>query len=181
MKLIVGLGNIGKEYENTRHNVGFMVLDNYLKDVKWSSKFNAYYYEKNCGGEKVIFIKPTTYMNNSGLAVGQFVSYYNISLNDLLIIQDDLDQSIGKYKLKFHSSSGGHNGIKSIISSLHSNDFPRLKIGISKKGDIIDYVLSKFSKVELEELKSNFSIFNEIIDSFIIRGIDKTMNEYNKK
>lgn len=183
MKLIVGLGNPGKEYENTRHNIGFMVLDDYLGNVKWSNKFNALYYECFIGIEKVIFVKPLTYMNNSGNAVGEFVRYYNIDMKDILIIQDDLDEEIGLYKLKINSSSGGHNGIKSIISSLGTQSFPRLKVGIGsvKKDEVIDYVLGKFSKKEMEILNNELSTFRKIIESFVNVGIDKTMNVYNTK
>ncbi len=183
MKLIVGLGNPGKEYENTRHNVGFMILDDYLGNVKWSNKFNALYYECFISIEKVIFVKPLTYMNNSGNAVGEFVRYYNIEVKDILIIQDDLDEEIGLYKLKLNSSSGGHNGIKSIISSLGTQSFPRLKVGIGsvKKDEVIDYVLGKFSKREMEILNNEFSTFRKIIESFVNVGIDKTMNVYNTK
>ncbi len=183
MKLIVGLGNPGKEYENTRHNIGFMVLDNYLGNVKWSNKFNALYYECFISTEKVIFVKPLTYMNNSGNAVGEFVRYYNIGMKDILIIQDDLDEKTGLYKLKVNSSSGGHNGIKSIISSLGTQSFPRLKVGIGsvKKDEVIDYVLGKFSKKEMEILNNEFSTFRKIIESFVNVGIDKTMNVYNTK
>ena len=183
MKLIVGLGNPGKEYENTRHNVGFMTLDDYLGNVKWSNKFNALYYECFIGIEKVIFVKPLTYMNNSGKAVGEFVRYYNIDVKDILIIQDDLDEEIGLYKLKLNSSSGGHNGIKSIISSLGTQSFPRLKVGIGsvKKDEVIDYVLGKFSKREMEILNNEFSTFRKIIESFVNVGIDKTMKVYNTK
>lgn len=183
MKLIVGLGNPGKEYDKTRHNVGFMVIDNYLGSVKWSNKFNSLYIDKVINNEKVIFVKPLTYMNNSGNSVGEFVRYYNIDYKDILIIQDDLDESVGKFKLKLHSSSGGHNGIKSIISSLGSQDFPRLKIGIGsvKKDKVVDYVLGRFNKEELSIIENNFDYFNDIIDSFINDGIDKTMNIYNKK
>lgn len=183
MKLVVGLGNPGKEYDKTRHNIGFMVIDNYLGSVNWSTKFNGMYTEKIINGEKVIFVKPQTYMNNSGLCVGEFVRYYNIEYKDILIIQDDLDESLGKYKLKLHSSSGGHNGIKSIISSLNSQDFPRLKIGIGsvKKDEVVNYVLGKFSKNELNIIEDEYNNFNDIIDSFINQGIDKTMNCYNSK
>ena len=147
MKLIVGLGNPDKEYDKTRHNVGFMVIDNYLGSVNWSNKLNALYCEKVINGEKIIFVKPLTYMNNSGNAVGEFVRYFNIDNKDILVIQDDLDLNVGDYKLKCHSSSGGHNGIKSIISSLGNQDFSRLNVGIGsvKKDQVIDYVLGKFS------------------------------------
>lgn len=183
MKLIVGLGNPDKEYDKTRHNVGFMVIDNYLGSVNWSNKFNALYCEKVINGEKIIFVKPLTYMNNSGNAVGEFVRYFNIDSKDILVIQDDLDLNVGDYKLKMHSSSGGHNGIKSIIASLGNQDFPRLKVGIGsvKKDEVIDYVLGKFSKSELEVLNELFNTFDKIINSFINEGIDKTMNVYSTK
>lgn len=183
MKLVVGLGNPGKQYESTRHNIGFMVLDSYLKNEKWGNKFNAMYVEKNINGEKVLFVKPLTFMNNSGNAVGEFVRYFNILASDILVIQDDLDLSVGNYKLKVHSSSGGHNGIKSIISCLGSKDFPRLKVGIGSvnKDQVIDYVLGKFNKVELETINNLMPTFLKIINSFIIDGIDKTMNVYNTK
>lgn len=183
MKLIVGLGNPDKEYDKTRHNVGFMIIDNYLGSVNWSNKFNALYCEKVINGEKIIFVKPLTYMNNSGNAVGEFVRYFNIDSKDILVIQDDLDLNVGDYKLKMHSSSGGHNGIKSIIASLGNQDFPRLKVGIGsvKKDEVIDYVLGKFSKSELEVLNELFNTFDKIINSFINEGIDKTMNVYNTK
>ena len=183
MKLIVGLGNPDKEYDKTRHNVGFMVIDSYLGSVNWSNKFNALYCEKVINGEKIIFVKPLTYMNNSGNAVGEFVRYFNIDNKDILVIQDDLDLNVGDYKLKCHSSSGGHNGIKSIISSLGNQDFSRLKVGIGsvKKDEVIDYVLGKFSKSELEVLNELFNTFDKIINSFINEGIDKTMNVYNTK
>lgn len=183
MKLIVGLGNPDKEYDKTRHNVGFMVIDSYLGSVNWSNKFNALYCEKVINGEKIIFVKPLTYMNNSGNAVREFVRYFNIDNKDILVIQDDLDLNVGDYKLKMHSSSGGHNGIKSIIASLGNQDFPRLKVGIGsvKKDEVIDYVLGKFSKSELEVLNELFNTFDKIINSFINEGIDKTMNVYNTK
>lgn len=183
MKLIVGLGNPDKEYDKTRHNVGFMVIDNYLGSVNWSNKFNALYCEKVINGEKIIFVKPLTYMNNSGNAVGEFVRYFNIDNKDILVIQDDLDLNVGDYKLKMHSSSGGHNGIKSIIASLGNQDFPRLKVGIGsvKKDEVIDYVLGRFSKSELEVLNELFNTFDKIINSFINEGIDKIMNVYNTK
>lgn len=183
MKLIVGLGNPGKNYENTRHNIGFMVIDEYLKNVKYQEKFNALYYETNVNGEKVIFVKPTTFMNNSGLSIVQFVKYYDIKLEDVLIIQDDLDEEVGKYKLKVNSSSGGHNGIKSIINSLGSSQIPRLKIGIKndRKNDVIDFVLGKLSKEEMNSFNNNLPTYIEIINSFINNGIDKTMNVYNTK
>ena len=183
MKLIVGLGNPEKKYEKTRHNTGFIVLDNYLQDADWKKKFNALYCKKTINGEIVYFVKPLTYVNLSGIAVKEYVDYFDIDMEDLLVIQDDLSQDIGSYKLKKNSSSGGHNGIKSIIAQLNSEEFARLKIGIRNEylDDIVEFVLGKFSKKDMELLKNNLDIYNEIIDSFIKKGIDYTMNIYNRK
>ena len=183
MKLIVGLGNPGKEYINTRHNIGFMVLDHFANTTEWKIKWQALYTETNINGEKILLIKPQTYMNLSGNALIEFVNFYKINLEDILVIHDDLDLPVGTYRLKINSSSGGHNGIKSIIERLGNNSFARLKIGIgnSKQIDTKDYVLGKFTKEEQEVLEKLYPTFNEIINSFITNGIDKTMNIYNRK
>ena len=183
MKLIVGLGNPGDKYIDTRHNVGYLIIDGYLGDVKWKNKFNAEYYEDNIAGEKVLFVKPLTYMNLSGDSVVQFVNYFDIELSDILVIQDDLDLVFGNYKLKTNSSDGGHNGIKSIINRLSSKEFARLKVGISnnKSIDTKDYVLGSFSKKEKEEFSSMQETFNKIINCFVKQGIERTMNIYNTK
>lgn len=183
MKLIVGLGNPDKKYDKTRHNVGFMVIDNYTGSNGYSSKFNALYKEVNINGEKVLFIKPQTYMNNSGESVIKFVNYYNIDLCDILVVQDDIDLNMGKFRVKFNSSDGGHNGIKSIINCLGSKEFARLKIGVrnEKLTNAIDFVLGKFSGEELDIIDNNMNVFKSIIDDFIIEDIDKVMNKYNWK
>lgn len=183
MKLIVGLGNPGQEYENTRHNIGFMVLDTYLGKVKWKSKNNAFYYETNINGEKYLFLKPLTFMNLSGNAVKKYVDYYNIALEDILIIHDDLDLKLGTIRLKQDSSAGGHNGIKSIIQCLSTQNFKRLKIGISsvQNGDTIDYVLGKFSKTEINELNNILDICYNIIEDFSVLSFDELMSKYNKR
>lgn len=181
MKLVVGLGNPGKEYKNTRHNVGFMVLDNYLGKVSWKAKFEANIYVTEINNEQIIFMKPNTYMNLSGIAVKKAVNYYKLNIDDILIIQDDLDMKVGTYKIKKNSSSGGHNGIKSIISELETEDFARLKIGIDKDIRIPTdkYVLAKIPTNEQELLEKNYDTFNKIIDTFINEGIDKAMLHYN--
>ena len=181
MKLVVGLGNPGKEYKNTRHNIGFMVLDNYLGKVKFKSKFEAYIYSKEIYGEQVLFLKPLTYMNLSGLSVRKAMDYYKIDIDDILIIQDDLDIELGTYKIKKNSSSGGHNGIKSIISELKSDKFARLKIGIGKSEKIPTdkYVLSDFSTSDYELIESNFETFNNIIEEFIKNDLESAMTKYN--
>ena len=180
MKLIVGLGNVGKEYESTRHNVGFMVIDSYLRDVSFKEKNQAMYFEQNYSGEKVIFIKPTTFMNDSGLAVRKFVDFYKINVSDILVIYDDMDFEVGTFKLKPSGSSGGHNGIKSIISNLGTENFKRVRIGISKpKGDTINYVLGKFSKPEMDEISKVIRRIADVIDDYISLDFDKLMSKYN--
>ena len=181
MKLVVGLGNPGKEYKGTRHNVGFMVLDNYLGKVSWKNKSDSFFYSTEINNEQVIFIKPNTYMNLSGIAVKKIAKFYKLKPEDILVIQDDLDMSLGSFKVKRNSSSGGHNGIKSIITELGTEEFGRLKIGIDKDSRIpVDkYVLSKFSTQELEKITQNYDSFNKIINLFINEGIEKTISLYN--
>ncbi len=182
MKLVVGLGNPGKEYINTRHNVGFMILDNYLgESIKWSSKFESLYYELNIKGDKYIFLKPQTYMNLSGKAVYQFMKFFKLSHKDILVIQDDLDLPVGKIRLKIDSSAGGHNGIKDIINAIGTQDFIRLKVGISnnKLIDTKDYVLSTFGKADMDLLWNNTNAYRDIIENFDYNSIDSLMNKYN--
>lgn len=180
MKLIVGLGNPGKEYDTTRHNIGFMIVDYYLGNVKYKEKFNGLYFEKDCG-EKIIFLKPQTFMNNSGNCVKKFVDYYKINPKDILVIHDDLDLEVGKIRYKFSSSSGGHNGIKSIINMIGTKDFFRLKIGISNidKSQVIDYVLGRFTKKDLEYI--NFENIVNSINDYIDNDYTYVMNKYNGK
>ena len=186
-KLVVGLGNPGSKYRETRHNVGFMAIDLMAKELGLTFSeertFKAEVASTFLNGEKVYFVKPTTFMNLSGLAVRALLAYYNIPMEDFIVIYDDLDMEVGKLRFRQKGSAGGHNGIKSIISSLGTQSFPRLKVGIGsvKKDEVIDYVLGKFSKKEMEILDNEFSIFRKIIESFVNVGIDKTMNVYNTK
>ena len=182
MKLIVGLGNPGKEYENTRHNIGFMVIDNYLKNEKFKTKFNGMYLKKVINNEEVIFLKPLSYMNLSGEVVKKYDNYFKINLSDLLIISDDLDMPCFKIKLKYKGSSGGHNGLKNIIQNINTEEFKRLKIGISNNlnVDTKSYVLSKFNQEELEKLHKKFEITNNIINDFINLDFEKVMSKYNE-
>ena len=186
MKLIVGLGNIGKKYENTRHNMGFILVDRYLqyKNItdKFKEKFNAMYVETTINNEKVIFIKPTTYMNNSGIAVRAFLDFYKLNSEDILVISDDLDLDLGKFRLRRNGSSGGHNGLKSIISHLGTDGFKRLRIGISNdKDDVINYVLSKFSKKELNEIDTMFDTLVDVLDDYFVMDFTSLMSKYNRK
>lgn len=184
MKLIVGLGNPGKEYENTRHNVGFDVIDRYLNYkniVSSKSKFDGIYFESNINNEKVIFLKPQKYMNLSGEVVKKYVDYFKIKVENILVIHDDLDQEIGKIKLKQNSSSGGHNGIKNIESNLNTKNYKRLKIGISnnKSVDTKDFVLGKFNKKDRGIVENSINMCLNIIDDFFSLDFDKLMNKYN--
>ena len=186
MKLVVGLGNKGREYENTRHNMGFMLIDRYLqyKNItdKFKEKFNAIYIETTINNEKVIFIKPMTYMNNSGIAVRAFVDFYKLNSEDILVISDDLDLDLGKFRLRRNGSSGGHNGLKSIISHIGTDNFKRLRIGISNdKDDVINYVLSKFSKKELNEIDTMFDTLVDVLDDYFVMDFTSLMSKYNRK
>jgi PTH1 family peptidyl-tRNA hydrolase len=168
MKLIVGLGNPGKQYENTRHNIGFMALDKYASEnnlsFKIESRFEGLITQTTYQGEKVILFKPVTYMNLSGRAIYKVVNYYKIDIDDILIIHDDLDLPTGKMRLREKGSSGGHNGLKSIIENLNTTNFKRVKIGISKnQNDIIDYVLGKFSKTEMELLDQALNSMDDLM------------------
>lgn len=179
MKLIVGLGNPGKEYENTRHNAGFMAIDNFIKE-DFKQKDNYLYVQKIINGEKCMFIKPLTYMNDSGLAVRKVIDYFNINIEDIIIIYDDVDFEVGTFKLKSNGFSGGHNGIKSIIKHLQTEDFKRIRIGISKpKYDMIDYVLGKFTNEEICKLNIVLNTINSILEEYPTVKFDKLMNKYN--
>lgn len=186
MKLIVGLGNPGKEFKETRHNVGFSLLD-YIassKNLEFKGvKFNASYLEFYIGSEKVIFIKPLSFMNLSGGVVKKYIDFYKIDLDDILVIQDDLDMNIGRIKIVYNSSSGGHNGIRDIESNLGSRKYARLKIGIAnnKSIDTKDYVLGKFSCEELKILNDDYEYLVNVVDDFCILNLDMLMSKYNRK
>ena len=188
MKLVVGLGNPGKEYDKTRHNVGFMVIDNYIchlniSDTMWKKKFNSLYLQTDINGEKVILMKPLTYMNLSGQAVKEVVDYFKINVSDVLVISDDLDLFVGNFKLKGAGSSGGHNGLKNIASCLGTEKFKRLKVGISKNNsiDIKDYVLGKISNDDLKIYAELFNTLNVVIDDYFNMNFSDLMSKHNKK
>ncbi|MEJ5256784.1 MAG: aminoacyl-tRNA hydrolase [Fervidobacterium sp.] len=171
--MIIGLGNPGEKYENTRHNVGFMVLDKLSKS--WKRGINYLYSDINIFGEKVRLVKPTTYMNLSG-EVFKYLPH-----DDIIVVYDDLDLPLGRIRIRKNGSAGGHNGIKSIISFI-GQDFPRIRIGIGPKPqdvDAADYVLSNFSQEEFEKLEKVMELTIEAIKSIISEGIDKAMNKYN--
>lgn len=183
-KLIVGLGNPGKEYEHTHHNIGFMVIDDYAKYI--GEKFNktmlnGMYFEFRKNNEKIILLKPLKYMNLSGEVVAAFARYYNIDVNDILIISDDLALDTGKIRLRPKGSSGGHNGLKNIELHLHTSEYKRLRIGIQNKTgkNIVDYVLSNLDSNETKIINSIFPTTRNIIDDFLTKKFDEIMATYN--
>lgn len=185
MKLIIGLGNPGEEYKNTRHNIGFNVIDYYANSNNlgtFSNKFNAMYLKTTINNEQIIFLKPLTYMNLSGEAVLACVNYYHIDINDILVIHDDLDLPVGKIRLRIKGSCGGHNGIRNIIDLLKTENIKRIKIGIAnnKLMDTKDYVLGKFSKEDNDLLEKTYQKTNKIIDDYLNNySFDKLMCTYN--
>lgn len=184
MKVIVGLGNPGSKYEFTRHNAGFLMVDFYASensfDIK-KLKYKALVGERLIGGEKVLFVKPQTFMNLSGDSVREIADYYNVSMEDVLVIYDDISLPLGKIRIRKKGSAGGHNGIKDIILKTGTDVFPRLKIGVSenKNIDLINYVLGSFSKKELEVLREVAKTAVKVIETFVKDGADKCMNLYN--
>ncbi len=182
MKLIVGLGNPGNEYAKTRHNVGFMAIDNYLgSDNNFKEKFKGLYIEKNVNGEKIIFLKPQKYMNLSGEVVISFVKFYKININDILIIHDDLDLPVGKIKLRMAGGCGGHNGLRDIEKHLGSKNYKRIKVGISnnKQMETKNYVLGKFNSEEIKVMDEAILKISSIINDFPKLTFENLMNKYN--
>lgn len=187
MFIVVGLGNPGKDYTNTRHNIGFDTIDllanrNNININK--IKFKSVYGEGKIGEEKILLVKPQTYMNNSGIALREIVSYYKIPIENVIVIVDDIDIDFSQVRIRKKGSAGSHNGLKSIIYHLQSEDFPRIKIGIGKKRegqDLANFVLSKFSKEERTIIEESILTGAESVETIIKFGIDTAMNEFNKK
>jgi peptidyl-tRNA hydrolase, PTH1 family len=188
LKLIIGLGNPGKKYELTRHNIGYQILDyiaDYLKVNIKPAKDNWYGASGKFRENDFYLMKPTTFMNNSGEAVLDFLTGNNIPLKNILVVYDDFQIPLGMIRLKTNGSDGGHNGISSIIYHLNTMSFPRMRIGIGKdtplnKEDYIDFVLSDFCTSEIKILNDLFPIFKDCILSYISEDIAVTMNHYNK-
>ncbi|MFI3307013.1 MAG: aminoacyl-tRNA hydrolase [Mycoplasmatota bacterium] len=184
MKLIVGLGNPGNEYNRTRHNVGFEILDNYAKKHNFEikkEKFNGLYENIEINHEKIIFLKPQSFMNLSGTVVKKYLDYFKIGNEDLLVIHDDLDISLGNIKLKEKGRCAGHNGLRNIEQCINSQEFKRIKIGISRNDNIKSHVLGKFSVDEQKKIDNIVPKLFEIIDLFNIEKFDNIMNKYNIK
>ena len=186
MKLIVGLGNPGNLYSNTRHNIGFMAVDKIVLSMGLEFdklKFGGLYTSINIKGEKIIFLKPQEYINLSGVVIKKYIDYFKIEVNDIFVISDDLDLSVGRIKLKSSGSSGGHNGLKNIELHLGTKDYKRLKIGISnnKLIDTKDYVLSKINIEDMSIIEKVIELSPQIFVDFLNMSFSDLMTKYNKK
>ena len=182
--LIVGIGNIGKEYDNTRHNVGFQILDYISKEYQQDFEIVKYgqISKFRIKGKSVILLKPSTYVNLSGKAVSHWLKKEKIGINNLLVISDDLNLDFGKIRIKTKGTDGGHNGLKDISNVLGTNDYSRFRFGIGgnfPKGRQSDYVLSKWNNDEKSEFISLETHFIELFKSYLFEGIDITMNKFN--
>lgn len=183
MVLIVGLGNIGREYDGTRHNIGFEAIDyiskKYNIDIN-RKKFKGEYGEGFIGTEKVILLKPSTYMNLSGESIIEAMNFYKLSNEKIIVLYDDISLEVGKIRIRDKGSAGGHNGIKSIISCVNSDVFNRIKIGVGQpKGNLVSYVLGKFSNDEKEILSEVIKVASEGVEIIIKDDVKEAMNKLN--
>jgi len=192
MYLLVGLGNPGYQYKNTKHNIGFEIIEYFINNNKnitytKSLRFQGIFYEvilkkelaqTDTKANKFLMLMPLTYMNLSGISVKQVVNFYKINTNEIIVIHDDMDIKIGEFKVKFNGGSAGHNGIQSIINYI-GKDFYRIRIGINRPQDknYKDYVLNKFSPEELIEIKNLLPKVNIIIENIILEGIERTISK----
>lgn len=183
MYLVAGLGNPGKEYEMTRHNIGFITID-YLADkynVKVNKlKYKALYGETRIGSEKVLLIKPQTYMNNSGESLIDFVNFFKVPIENLIVISDDVSLDYGRIRVRGKGSAGGHNGLKSIIYHLNSDAFPRVKVGVgAPEHDMINHVLGRFPKEKMPAMEDAVERAMGAVEEIITKGVPSAMNRFN--
>jgi peptidyl-tRNA hydrolase, PTH1 family len=185
MKLVVGLGNPGKQYEQTRHNVGFMVIDKLSKELSIPldrHKFNGIYGIGHISGEKIILLKPLTYMNLSGECIRPLMDYYEINEEEIVVIYDDLDLPVSKIRLRTKGSAGGHNGIKSMILHLGTQQFNRIRVGVDRPNNgmsISDYVLSQFTGEEEQGINEAIVRSANACEKWLSTSFVQVMNEYN--
>ncbi len=183
MLLIVGLGNPGREYERTRHNAGFMLVDLLANDagIKLDKKGKGVWGKGRIAGQEVVLLKPQTFMNLSGEAVQEVRAFYKVQTGSMIVAYDDCDLPLGKLRIRKDGGSGGHRGVNSIITALGSKDFPRIRLGVGRPphGDTANYVLSPFTKDEQPALDEMLCRGKESVDVFITGGIDQAMNMFN--
>ncbi|SFK57598.1 peptidyl-tRNA hydrolase [Halobacillus dabanensis] len=187
MKCIVGLGNPGKKYEKTRHNIGFAIIDEWAERNNWSlsqKKFNGLYTMERVDGEKVILLKPQTYMNLSGESLRPLMDFYDINVEDVLVVYDDLDLPPGKIRLRKKGGHGGHNGIRNIIDQLGTKEFKRLRVGVGRpegSKSVIDHVLGTFYKEEQEPVQESIDYAVQACEAWLKKTFNEVMNDYNMK
>ncbi len=186
MIVIAGLGNPGRKYENTRHNMGFLTIDRIAEknDIKVNKiKHRALVGDGFISGRKVLLVKPQTYMNLSGESLREVMNYYNVDIGDLIVIYDDFDIETGSLRIRKKGSAGSHNGMKSVIYQLKDDGFPRVRVGIGKSGslDWKDFVLGKVGGAESDAISQAISNAADAVECMISEGIDIAMNKYNKK
>lgn len=188
MKLIVGLGNPGPEYRDTRHNAGYMVVDELAKRMglageKPREKFRSEMLEGSLASQRTILLKPLTFMNRSGLAVSEAVNFYKLDLNDVLVVVDDLALDCGRTRIRPNGSAGGHNGLKDIEQMLGTGDYHRLRVGIDPRGRIpqVPYVLGKFTDEQLDRLKPGITAAGDTAECWAREGIETAMNRFNSR
>ena len=186
MKLIVGLGNPGSEYAKTRHNVGFGLVT--LLGHRWDISLKRKKFQGRCGdgmcvSERVVLLKPGTYMNRSGCSVVEASQFFKVPASEILVLVDDMNLELGRLRLRGGGSAGGHNGLKSIIGWLGSEEFPRLRVGIghSSHADSVGHVLGKFSSDEEEAIESSLARAAECVECFVLEGLDAAMSRYNSE
>ena len=187
MKIIVGLGNPGNEYAKTRHNVGFMLVDalaEHLNINLWKDKFNAQIAEGRIGTEKILLVKPQTYMNNSGEAVGPLMRWYKVTPEDIIVAHDDMDIPAGTIRIRKKGSSGGHNGIKSLIAHLGSEHFPRVRLGVGRPlpgWSVENHVLAPFPQEDKTAVDEAIKYLIPAVECIVNDSVDMAMNKYNPK
>ncbi|MGK9367710.1 aminoacyl-tRNA hydrolase, partial [Melioribacter sp. Ez-97] len=184
MRAVIGLGNPGKEYENTRHNIGFIVLDRFadLHNLNFKPEYNYLISEGSIGSSDFILVKPVTFMNLSGLAVKNLLRKYEIPTEEMLVITDDIYLEAGRLRIRKSGGDGGHNGLKSIIEHLESNNFPRLRFGIGEPGDLTlsEYVLSPFPEDELKTINSSVEKAVQLTECFVSGGYKAMLDHFSK-
>jgi PTH1 family peptidyl-tRNA hydrolase len=182
---LIGLGNPGSQYSQTRHNAGFLVIDRIaeLTNIKLDKKgFRSYYGKGFINNQPVLLVKPQTFMNLSGEAAGPIINYYRVPLSQVLIIYDDMDLQLGSIRIRLSGSAGGHNGLTSVLSSISSQNVPRLRVGIGRPNteSVVDYVLTAFSGQEMEAFKASISKAAAAVISFVTEGPEYAMNQFNR-
>lgn len=186
MKCIIGLGNPGEKYKYTRHNIGFLAVDEIARreNAKWTQhKFKCDFEIIRMNGEKTMLVKPQTFMNLSGEGVRPLMDYFNIAVENIAVIYDDLDLPAGKVRLREKGGHGGHNGIRSLITHLGTKEFKRIRLGVGRPHDqmaVVDYVLQRFSRSEEEEIESALDLASKAVDLFVGKSFHQAMNECNK-